>query len=229
MKILLWNLSKTVQQFRIHDFTKSMSAVRIIKRAYSQKKSVADTGVKGIVNTILHGSSGMPGNFNETYSKLLSRGKSVHELSIHNVKPEAMDDYKGLIRSTYARISADPTIPARLFGSFTTEIGELDQAGSYIFNSSLSHYIYNAYFHLVHIWEYNKYMGYEDAIEALRKNEEYKKFLTKIKPMLRSRQSQIVLEFAFWNATIPYDNNSIYELRSYLLKPGRMLEWEQGW
>jgi hypothetical protein len=50
-----------------------------------------------------------------------------------------------------------------------------------------------------------------------------------MKPMLRSRESQIILEFAFWNATVPYDKNMIYELRSYLLKPGRMLEWEMGW
>lgn len=53
--------------------------------------------------------------------------------------------------------------------------------------------------------------------------------MTRLKPMLRSRESQIVLEFAFWNASIPYETKSIYELRSYLLKPGRMLEWEQGW
>jgi hypothetical protein len=81
----------------------------------------------------------------------------------------------------------------------------------------------------VHIWEYSKYAGYEDALVALNKNEEFKRLMAKIKPMLRSRESQIVLEFAFWNATIPYDENSIYELRSYLLKPGRLLEWEQGW
>ena len=124
-----------------------MSVSVIIKRAFSQKKSSPDTGVKGIVNTILHGSSGMPGTYNETYSKLLSRGKSVHELSIHNVKPEAMDDYKGLIRSSYAKISADSKIPARLFGSFTTEIGELDQAGFYISNLLLFVFIIRIYCH----------------------------------------------------------------------------------
>jgi hypothetical protein len=57
----------------------------------------------------------------------------------------------------------------------------------------------------------------------------YLSLMKSIKPMLRSRESQIVLEFAFWNATIPYDKNMIYELRTYLLKPGRLLEWEQGW
>lgn len=97
---------------------------KLIKRTFSQ-----NIIAKGIVNSILHGSSGIPGNFNDTYSKLLSRGKSVHELSIHNVKPEAIDEYKDVIKSLNSRISADPKIPARLFGSFITEIGELDQAG----------------------------------------------------------------------------------------------------
>lgn len=101
------------------------SAIRNCKRAYSQKSD----GVKGIVNSILHGAASKE-SFNDTYSKLLSRGKSIHELSIHNIKPEAMDDYKGLIANAYSKISADPKIPARLFGSFTTEIGELDQAGT---------------------------------------------------------------------------------------------------
>jgi hypothetical protein len=53
--------------------------------------------------------------------------------------------------------------------------------------------------------------------------------MKKLLPMLRSRENQIALEFAFWNASTPYDYHHIYELRSYLLKPGRMLEWEQGW
>lgn len=50
-----------------------------------------------------------------------------------------------------------------------------------------------------------------------------------IRSMLRSRDSQIVLEFAFWNASIPHEQDIIYELRTYLLKPGKLLEWEQGW
>jgi hypothetical protein len=65
--------------------------------------------------------------------------------------------------------------------------------------------------------------------KVLKINKEYKAFLKELKPMLRSRESQVVLEFGFWNAIVPHDKNNIYELRSYLLKPGRMLEWEQGW
>jgi hypothetical protein len=82
------------------------------------------------VNSILHGSKDTweAQNLNETYSKVLSRGKSIHELVIHNVKPEAMDDYCSLIQESYPKVSKDGEIPAKLFGSWKTEIGELDQA-----------------------------------------------------------------------------------------------------
>jgi hypothetical protein len=70
-------------------------------------------------------------NLTDTYSKLLSRGKSIHELVIHNVKPEAMDDYSGLIKEVYSDLSNDASVPCKLFGSWKTEIGELDQAGIY--------------------------------------------------------------------------------------------------
>lgn len=49
-----------------------------------------------------------------------------------------MDDYKELIRETYSTLSADTQIPAKLFGSFTTEIGELDQAGIALLTKSIS-------------------------------------------------------------------------------------------
>jgi hypothetical protein len=109
-----------------------MSLVRFFS---SQKNSAAkENSVKNIMNSFLHGSNEFPPieQFKDTYSKHLSRGKSVHELSIHNVKPEALEDYKSLIRRVYSKISEDPAVPARLFGSFNTEIGELDQAGSFL-------------------------------------------------------------------------------------------------
>ncbi|KAJ3369350.1 hypothetical protein HDU91_007318 [Kappamyces sp. JEL0680] len=174
----------------------------LAKRAFSTKPEA--TGVKGIVNSILHGSPAAAQAYSDSYTNYLFRGKSVHEMSIHNVKPEAMEDYKALIKSAHTKISADPSIPARLFGSFTTEP-------------------------LVHIWEYSNYGAIDQTVEAIAGHDEYKRFQALLKPMLRSRNNQIILEFAFWNASIPYDANAIYELRSYHLKPGRMLQWEQAW
>lgn len=86
----------------------------------------------------------------------------------------------------------------KLFGSWEVEIGNLDQA--------------------IHIWEFNNYPGYTEAWNMLRRDEEYQKFQTKLRPMLNSRKNQILLEFAFWNNSAPANHGGIYELRSYTIR-----------
>lgn len=103
----------------------------------------------------------------------------------------------------------------------------------------------------MHIWEYNNYPGYIETQKLLRKDvvsrnwtdfshmaandsalQRYQAFLRQLAPMLRSRQNQMLLEFAFWQGSTqpaPSAEESIYELRSYLLKPGKLLEWETEW
>ncbi|KAJ3253804.1 hypothetical protein HK103_005291 [Boothiomyces macroporosus] len=130
-----------------------------ITKLITNQRSV-NLSAKNIVNTILHGNVKAE-DLNETYSKLLARGKSIHELAIHNVKPEAMSDYIAAMKEFQPKLGVD---------------GQFEKT---------------------------------------------------IRPMLRSRDSQIVLEFAFWNASIPHEQDIIYELRTYLLKPGKLLEWEQ--
>ncbi|KAJ3401798.1 hypothetical protein HDV05_000265, partial [Chytridiales sp. JEL 0842] len=168
---------------------------------------------KSIIGSLLHGTGESDESFaqmaQETHSKILARGKYVHELQTHNVKPEAWDDYVGLISETYPRIAEDPKFQVKLYGSWATEIGPLDQA--------------------VHIWEYNHYPGYEDTTSMLKTDPTYQKFLKKMRPMLRERQNQMMLEFDFWMNSGPAIHNGIYELRTYQLKPGRMLEWATEW
>ncbi|KAI2656627.1 hypothetical protein H4Q32_029841 [Labeo rohita] len=47
--------------------------------------------------------------------------------------------------------------------------------------------------------------------------------------MLLSRRNQLLLEFSFWNEPVPRDGPNIYELRSYQLRPGTMIEWGNYW
>ncbi|KAJ3102203.1 hypothetical protein HDU97_000700 [Phlyctochytrium planicorne] len=169
---------------------------------------------KQLVNSFLHGSpSELHDDEHElsetTHSKLLARGKYVHKLQTHNVKPEAWEDYVGLVSEEHTRIHHNPEYKVKLYGSWKTEIGPLDQA--------------------LHIWEYNKYQGYDETTLLLAKDPAYQKFLKSLRPMLRSRESQIMLEFAFWDGSSPSFKDGIYELRTYCLKPGRMLEWEHEW
>lgn len=46
---------------------------------------------------------------------------------------------------------------------------------------------------------------------------------------LRLRQTQFLLPFSFWPSIEPRKGNNIYEIRSYILKPGTMIEWGNNW
>lgn len=48
-------------------------------------------------------------------------------------------------------------------------------------------------------------------------------------PHLNSRASQLTQEFAFFPTTPPQEKGGVFELRSYQLKPGTLLEWENTW
>lgn len=48
-------------------------------------------------------------------------------------------------------------------------------------------------------------------------------------PFLNSRTSQLNQEFAFLPAAAPRDEGGIFELRTYQLEPGKLLEWETAW
>jgi len=54
------------------------------------------------------------------------------------VKPEAVDDYLNLVSIHYPRIADDPNFKVKLFGSWNTEVGELDRFGMWIFSYSFS-------------------------------------------------------------------------------------------
>lgn len=47
--------------------------------------------------------------------------------------------------------------------------------------------------------------------------------------MLRSRYLQYQLAFSYWPQITPRTGNNLYEIRSYMLKPGTMIEWGNNW
>lgn len=52
-------------------------------------------------------------------------------------------------------------------------------------------------------------------------------------PHLISREHQIMSEFSFWPSSPPRDSGfpdgGIFEMRSYQLQCGKLLEWEGAW
>jgi hypothetical protein len=168
-----------------------------------------------LVTSILHGAGATREGgselerLTETYSKILARGKYVHELQWHRVKPECVADYVKLIERHYPYIPMGDPNNVKLCGSWATLIGDEDQ--------------------FVHLWEYTGYPGHAKTLERLNNDPKHAAFLRELRPMLRERRNQICLEFAFWATMAPSYHGGVYELRSYKLKPGNLLEWETHW
>ncbi|KAF9586488.1 hypothetical protein BGW38_003819 [Lunasporangiospora selenospora] len=154
--------------------------------------------VSGIVNSILHGSGSLPKVLSqESWGVSLARGKYIHELQRHRIRPDRFDDYVQLVSEAFPRMVKESNNKIRLTG--------------------------------IHIWEFDGYQGHSQETDRLRHDPTYQKFLKDLRPMLISRDNQICLEFAFWKSRPPVALGGIYEMRTYLLKPGNLLEWESNW
>ncbi|KAK7695027.1 hypothetical protein QCA50_002215 [Cerrena zonata] len=140
--------------------------------------------------------------------QVVARGKYVHGFEVHKVKPSATDEYKRAAESYYASIKDDPELHVKLTGSWETLIGEQDT--------------------FYHILEYENYAGY-DKTTAKIANSEYQEAYKKMLPYLNSRTLNLAQEFAFFPTAPPHTEGGIFEMRSYQLKPGTLLEWEHAW
>ncbi|XP_073860181.1 protein NipSnap homolog 1 isoform X5 [Macaca fascicularis] len=82
----------------------------------------------------------------------------------------------------------------------------------------------------VHLWRFSGgYPALMDCMNKLKNNKEYLEFRRERSQMLLSRRNQLLLEFSFWNEPQPRLGPNIYELRTYKLKPGTMIEWGNNW
>ena len=175
-------------------------------------QSTQATAKSNILKSVLYGtreSKDLRDEDRMTHSKRLARGKYVHELVHHNVKPEFMHRYTRLVSEHYPHLHVQAGHHGFLAGAWETLVGDLDQC--------------------IYLWEYKGYAGYEKWRRMLAENEKHQAFVRELLPMLRDRHNEICLEFAFWNTSSPRQDNGVYELRTYALKPGHLLEWEMNW
>lgn len=84
-------------------------------------------------------------------------------------------------------------------------------------------------FRTVHIWEYQRYMGYHASLHNISHHPEFPAFEEQLKTLIYSKKISLMQEFSFWPTTPPRTLGGIFELRSYTLHPGNLLEWETHW
>ncbi|KAI0964234.1 hypothetical protein AcW1_001097 [Taiwanofungus camphoratus] len=127
---------------------------------------------------------------------------------VHRVKPDAVEDYKKAAEKYYTAIKEDPELHVKLSGSWEAIVGEQDT--------------------FFHILEYENYTGY-DSTTAKILNSDHLKAYKQMIPYLTSRSSQLCQEFAFFPTAPPHSEGGIFELRTYQLHPGTLLQWEHAW
>ncbi|XP_054108381.2 protein NipSnap homolog 2 isoform X1 [Callithrix jacchus] len=144
----------------------------------------------------------------DAHSNLLAKREtsSLYKLQFHNVKPECLEAYNKICQEVLPKIHEDKDYPCTLVGTWNTWYGEQDQA--------------------VHLWRYEGgYPALTEVMNKLRENKDFLEFRKARSDMLLSRKNQLLLEFSFWNEPVPRSGPNIYELRSYQLRPGTMIEW----
>uniref|UniRef100_A0A8D0XWW3 Nipsnap homolog 2 n=1 Tax=Sus scrofa TaxID=9823 RepID=A0A8D0XWW3_PIG len=148
----------------------------------------------------------------DAHSNLLAKKEtsSLYKLQFHNVKPECLEAYNKICQEVLPKIHEDKHYPCTLVGTWNTWYGEQDQA--------------------VHLWRYEGgYPALTEVMNKLKENQEFSRFRKERSNMLLSRKNQLLLEFSFWNEPVPRSGPNIYELRSYQLRPGTMIEWGNYW
>ncbi|KAH8908134.1 NIPSNAP-domain-containing protein [Coniochaeta sp. PMI_546] len=151
----------------------------------------------------------MDAQIEASFSQVLARGKYVHSIVFHEVKPECVDEYVELVGSWYPKVASEPENKVHLVGSWRTEVGDCDT--------------------FVHIWEYQRYQGYHASLHSIATHPGFAEFDKKLKKLIKSKKTSLMQEFSFWPTTPPRQLGGLFELRSYTLHPGNLLEWETHW
>ncbi|KAI8366624.1 uncharacterized protein BYT42DRAFT_505111 [Radiomyces spectabilis] len=198
----------------LHSPVRAFSATTSVKsqddKTPEKKETNGDKGrANELIEAVLYGSKKIKEEESQTHSKVLARGKYVHELQKHQVKPDKVEEYIELVSKHFPVIANNPANDVHLCGSWEVIVGEQDT--------------------FFHVWEYKGYPGHQHTMTQLAQNPEFIEFSKKLSSLLIRRENNMMLEFSFWQTSPPKVTDGIYELRKYTLKPGHLLEWEMNW
>jgi hypothetical protein len=96
-----------------------------------------ETGKKGKLSSLIYGTKEgreMDREIEHSFSQVLARGKYVHSIVFHEVKPDKVDEYVELVGSWYPRMAGMPENKVHLVGSWRTEVGDCDTFGTSSFH-----------------------------------------------------------------------------------------------
>jgi hypothetical protein len=88
---------------------------------------------KGKLSSLIYGTKEgreMDQEIEQSFSQVLARGKYVHSIVFHEVKPDKVDEYVELVGNWYPKMASMPENKVHLVGSWRTEVGDCDTFGT---------------------------------------------------------------------------------------------------
>lgn len=88
---------------------------------------------KGALSSLIYGThegQQMDHEIEKSFSQVLARGKYVHSIVMHTVKPDKVDEYVDLVGDWYPKVASTPEHHVHLVGSWRTEVGDCDTFGT---------------------------------------------------------------------------------------------------
>jgi len=98
---------------------------RALEHESGQKKS-------GKLSSLIYGTPEgreLDKDIERSFSQVLARGKYVHSIVFHEVKPDKVDEYTQLVGSWYSQVASIPENKVHLVGSWRTEVGDCNTFG----------------------------------------------------------------------------------------------------
>lgn len=87
---------------------------------------------KGALSSLIYGThegQQMDREIEKSFSQVLARGKYVHSIVFHSVRPRNVDEYTELVGDWYPRMAKLERNHVNLVGSWRTEVGDCDTFG----------------------------------------------------------------------------------------------------
>lgn len=188
---------------------------------------IAEPQKQGWISKLLKGQQMDPSVWQkQSHSSLLSNSELMYEfmsefskesseeyhsfVSAHNYRPGEQEKYLDAF-GKYKNEINEKNPSTELVGSFTVSFGRTrDQA--------------------IHLWRHNK--GYEDVDSSIAlhaKDSAVRAADKEVAQLCGRRKNLIVKSFSYWREPEKRPPNHVYDLRSYVLQPGTMIDWASAW
>lgn len=189
----------------------STSSICFEEKKDGDKKEQAPPKQQGWFSKILSGQQMDPAGWQkQSHSSLLSTSEYIYEFTTHNYRPGTVDNYLEKF-GKYKNELTQKAPSTELIGSWTVNFGRTkDQA--------------------VHLWRHKQ--GYADIDKLINlhlHDSALRAVDNEVASMCGRRKNIIVKSFSYWREPESRPPTHVYDLRSYVLQPGTMIEWANAW